>query len=234
MPGVKRPCADALDASRCETCEHYHARGTTCDECGHVRRADADADVDGDGRRARALEGERARRATTVVEVIDRFLLVGAFEHTSSEETLLRVGVRTVINAAPTCKSCCSGRWLSVVNLNTSEEGGAGDLDLRHACERLQSLHARSTSALEIDKSQPVRVLVYCMSGRSRAPTVATAYVMFKMRMSFKDALAYVQSRYPADHRGVKLKDEDASLLERFERELAENPPNQARVSHTY
>jgi len=217
----KRAASDALDDSRCAVCEHYHDRGTTCAECGHVW-----IDGVGDGRAARA---ERERESTAPVEVIDRFLLVGAFEHTSSERALLSAGVRTVINAAPSCKPCCSGRWLSVVTLNVESEDARASLDLRHACERLQSLHERSRHALEVDKSQPVRVLVYCMTGRSRAPAVATAYIMFKMRLSLRDALAYVESRYPRDHRGLKLKEEDVRALERFESELASNPPNQVQ-----
>lgn len=217
----KRAASDALDDGRCAACEHYHDRGTTCAECGHVRAREERSED------ARAARAESAARERTPVEVIDRFLLVGSFEHTSGERALLSAGVRTVINAAPACQPCCSGRWLSVVNLNAESEDAGARLDLRHACERLQSLHERSRNALEVDKSQPVRVLVYCMTGRSRAPAVATAYVMFKMRLSLRDALAYVESRYPRGHQGMKLKEDDARALEQFERELATNPPNQ-------
>ena len=96
-------------------------------------------------------------------------------------------------------------------------------MDLRHACERLQSLHVRSERS---DSMHPVRVLVYCMSGRSKAPSVAVAYVMFKMRMSLTAAKAFVEGRYPGGHRGMRLKREDEEALEAFERELAENPPD--------
>jgi hypothetical protein len=164
----------------------------------------------------------RAKQSTTVVEVIDRFMLVGAFEHTSSERALLAAGVRTVINAVPSCTPCCSGKYLSVVTLNAREPPERG-LDFRHACERLQALHARSARA---DESYPMRVLVYCMSGRSKAPSVAVAYVMFKMRMSLTAAKAFVEGRYPGGHRGMRLKREDEEALEAFERELAENPPD--------
>ena len=219
----KRASDEALADERCETCEHYHARGTTCAECGHVRARDAEASRDARGRATTRDGGARARaQSTTVVEVIERFMLVGAFEHTSSERALLAAGVRTVINAVPSCTPCCSGKYLSVVTLNAREPPERG-LDFRHACERLQALHARSARAYE---AHPMRVLVYCMSGRSKAPSVAVAYVMFKMRMSLTAAKAFVEGRYPGGHRGMRLKREDEEALEAFERELAENPPD--------
>ena len=72
----------------------------------------------------------------------------------------------------------------------------------------------------------PVRVLVYCMSGRSRAPSVAVAYVMFKLRMRLEDAKTFVASKYPRGHRGIMWKEGDLDALKEFERELAENPPD--------
>lgn len=127
-----------------------------------------------------------------------------------------------MINAAPRCHPCCSGKYLSVVSLTPTEEGGER-LDLRHACERLQSLHVRSERS---DSMHPVRVLVYCMSGRSRAPSVAVAYVMFKLRMRLEDAKTFVASKYPRGHRGIMWKEGDLDALKEFERELAENPPD--------
>ncbi len=165
---------------------------------------------------------QEVARRTCPVEIFERFLLVGSFEHTASERDLALAGVRTVINAAPRCHPCCSGKYLSVVSLTPTEEGGER-LDLRHACERLQSLHVRSERS---DSMHPVRVLVYCMSGRSRAPSVAVAYVMFKLRMRLEDAKTFVASKYPRGHRGIMWKEGDLDALKEFERELAENPPD--------
>lgn len=223
---MKRTSSDALEDDLCATCAHYHARGTTCGECGHVRRGEEGAREDGDGGFARGrapeLSPQDVARATCPVEIFERFLLVGSFEHTASERDLSLAGVRTVINAAPRCNPCCSGKYLSVVSLTPTEEGGER-LDFRHACERLQALHVRSERS---DSMHPVRVLVYCMSGRSRAPSVAVAYVMFKLRMRLEDAKTFVASKYPRGHRGIKWKEGDLDALVEFERELAENPPD--------
>lgn len=227
---MKRASSEALEDDLCATCGHYHARGTTCDECGHVRRGEEDAGASASSgtegplmtTTMREPSPQEVARRTCPVEIFERFLLVGSFEHTASERDLALAGVRTVINAAPRCHPCCSGKYLSVVSLTPTEEGGER-LDLRHACERLQSLHVRSERS---DSMHPVRVLVYCMSGRSRAPSVAVAYVMFKLRMRLEDAKTFVASKYPRGHRGIMWKEGDLDALKEFERELAENPPD--------
>lgn len=40
----------------------------------------------------------RPTRCEPIVEVIDKFLCIGAFEHTSRDEALLACGIRTVMN----------------------------------------------------------------------------------------------------------------------------------------
>ena len=73
----------------CRACGHDHAPGTTCDVCGHHRRVDEDGD---DVPRPRLGHDE------PIIEVIDKFLCLGAFEHTSKEDVLLACGIRTVMN----------------------------------------------------------------------------------------------------------------------------------------
>ena len=73
----------------CRACGHDHAPGTTCDVCGHHRRVD-DAGDD--------LPRPRLGHDEPIIEVIDKFLCLGAFEHTSKEDVLLACGIRTVMN----------------------------------------------------------------------------------------------------------------------------------------
>ena len=239
--GMKRRSDEAL-SDLCETCEHYHACGTTCEECGHVRGGESTTTTtttnggggDGVGKTSGSGTHERAIERSMCVEVIERFLLIGAFEHTANERALVANGVRTVINAVPSCPPCCSGRHLSVITLSTveqgeeSEDGGRGAskkrIDLRHCCERLKGLHVRSMQA---DETYPLRVLVYCMSGRSRAPSIAMAYMMYNSNMTLEQARTYIESRYPRGHAGVRLKDDDLETLGAFERELAEERSRQ-------
>ena len=76
-------------AASCRACGHDHAPGTTCGICGHHRRLD---DLDDDLPRPRLGHDE------PIIEVIDKFLCLGAFEHTSKEDVLLACGIRTVMN----------------------------------------------------------------------------------------------------------------------------------------
>jgi dual specificity MAP kinase phosphatase len=168
----------------------------------------------------RAGRSGAAGGSTAMVEIIERFLVCGAFEHTCSERALVMLGVRTVMNAVPTCSPCCSGKHLAVMTLGTEDSTPDGNIDYHQCCGRLAALHAKS---MKTDEAHPQRVLVYCMSGRSRAPSIAVAYMMFSRNLSLNDAIAYVKERYPAGHRGVTFKSEDLEALERFEGELRAN-----------
>jgi dual specificity MAP kinase phosphatase len=239
--GAMKRRAEVLEF--CETCEHYHGPGSTCAECGHVRAGRAsvddvhgsavddeeddeeDEDEDEDehiacGTSGAARGGSGAGVSTAMVEIIERFLVCGAFEHTCSERALVMLGVRTVMNAVPTCSPCCSGKHLAVMTLGTEDSTPDGNIDYHQCCGRLAALHVKS---MKTDEAHPQRVLVYCMSGRSRAPAIAVAYMMFSRKMSLKDAIGYVKDRYPAGHQGVKFKSEDLVALEKFDRELRAN-----------
>ena len=237
--GAMKRRAEVLEF--CETCEHHHGPGSTCAECGHVRAGRASVDLHGSavdeeeeeeaaeeeedkhragGASGAARGGSGAGMSTAMVEIIERFLVCGAFEHTCSERALVMLGVRTVMNAVPTCKPCCSGKHLAVMTLGTEDSTPDGNIDYHQCCGRLAALHVKS---MKTDEAHPQRVLVYCMSGRSRAPAIAVAYMMFSRKMSLKDAIAYVKDRYPAGHQGVKFKSEDLVALEKFDRELRAN-----------
>lgn len=86
---MPRARVDATDDLACAACGHDHAPGTTCALCGHHRRGVDEARAGGGGGRG---------RRQPIVEVIDKFLCLGAFEHTSKEDVLLACGIRTVMN----------------------------------------------------------------------------------------------------------------------------------------
>ena len=79
------------DDMHCRACGHDHAPGTTCGVCGHHREK-CDRKANG------VAECAARRRGDPIIEVIDKFLCLGAFEHTCREEVLLACGIRTVMN----------------------------------------------------------------------------------------------------------------------------------------
>lgn len=84
--------------------------------------------------------------------------------------------------------------------------------------KKLEALHARAVRADEAGAAN--RVLVYCMSGQSRAPSVAVAYLMYSERRRMDDALKALQRRYPRGYNGVTIKQKDVDELKVFEAEL--------------
>ena len=127
-------------AASCRACGHDHAPGTTCGICGHHRRLD---DLDDDLPRPRLGHDE------PIIEVIDKFLCLGAFEHTSKEDVLLACGIRTVMNvrgertnAAGARRESAgrerrrdgrSGEGLRDVGGSQSERDGSGETERRRA-----------------------------------------------------------------------------------------------------
>ena len=106
MPHVSDSDDDAPPprAAGCRACGHDHAPGTTCGVCGHHRRVDDDLDD---------LPRPRLGHDEPIIEVIDKFLCLGAFEHTSKEDVLLACGIRTVMNVRGERASAAGARRAS-------------------------------------------------------------------------------------------------------------------------
>ena len=79
----------------CPSCGHAHAPGSTCHQCGHYRRRSES--LEATTATTTALAGSDVDKEP-IVEVIDKFLCVGAFEHTSNIDVLIKCGIRTVVN----------------------------------------------------------------------------------------------------------------------------------------
>jgi len=100
-----------------------------------------------------------------------------------------------------------------------SDAADATQLDLHATVKILEELHIKADRA---DDAFPSRVLVYCMTGHSRAPSVAVAYLMYSERRRLRDAVEALARRYPRGHTAVKIKPCDYQHLEAFEKLLFE------------
>ena len=117
----------------------------------------------------------------------------------------------------PTCSPCCSNRNINVFTAPADAKDPT-KIDLAKTTQKLEVLHGVANRADQA--GMPNRVLVYCMSGQSRAPSVAVAYLMRSERRRLDDAMSALARRYPRGHRGITLKPGDYEHLEAFEREL--------------
>lgn len=123
----------------------------------------------------------------------------------------------TRAQTVPECTPCCSGKNIDVFTAPTMASDSFR-LDLGETVRKLEVLHARARRAGEFGAAN--RVLVYCMSGLSRAPSVAVAYLMYSERRRLEDALKALQRRYPRGHRGLMIKQKDLDELKAFEAQL--------------
>ena len=189
-------------------------------------RASARADAGGGRERARAEPREGARASTvtrdgggtTVAFLCSRTRGVRG-EWGGERLTDASIFSRTFSSsqAVPSCSPCCSSRNIDVFTVPTCAEDGL-KVDLLETVKKLDALHARSRRADEA--GVPRRVLVYCMSGQSRAPSVAVAYLMYSERRGVEDAIKSLNRRYPRGHPGVRLKPADTESLREFETQL--------------
>ena len=133
---------------------------------------------------------------------------------------LTKGATRANEQSVPRCTPCCSSRQIDVFTAPRNANDGT-KLDLGETVRKLEQLHVKAKRADEA--GVPNRVLVYCMSGHSRAPSVAVAYLMYSERRKLEDAMRALERRYPRGHKGIKLKPSDLATLEEFERELYPN-----------
>jgi hypothetical protein len=166
------------------------------------------------------------RRSIGVGErVVDAFVLivfrlarrVSSFERRVDERLTERFRLHFSPQTVPTCSPCCSNRNINVFTAPADAKDPT-KIDLGKTTQKLEVLHDVANRADQA--GMPNRVLVYCMSGQSRAPSVAVAYLMRSERRRLDDAMSALARRYPRGHRGITLKPGDYEHLEAFEREL--------------
>ena len=151
----------------------------------------------------------------------NRFDSRGVHRRVRRVDRRLTVGFDYICSLArqtvPTCSPCCSNRNINVFTAPADAKDPT-KLDLAKTTQKLEVLHGVANRADQA--GMPNRVLVYCMSGQSRAPSVAVAYLMRSERRRLDDAMSALARRYPRGHRGITLKPGDYEHLEAFEREL--------------
>eukprot|EP00759_Apiculatamorpha_spiralis_P023177 PhF_6_TR27033/c0_g1_i1/m.39483 len=125
-----------------------------------------------------------AKLPSTVTEVIPDFLFLGSVLDALNTETLHDIGATHVMCMAKECDTPTTPalQVKKVCLADTSRE------TLR---ANFQECFAFIEAAREVNG----RVLVYCRKGASRSASVVIAYCMTYRKMSFQDALKYVQSK---------------------------------------
>lgn len=167
----------------CHICNHYHDYygGEPCSVCGHVKGSE---DV------ASRCPGTLTTWADPTL-VLNDFLYLGGYDAASRCELLRTLGVSHLLNCVPTLDVLYRTSF-SYHTVSTNPP------PLQECFEFLDRCHR-----------QRQRVLVYCMTGRSRAPTVVVAYLMKLKGWRLLESYRWVRDRRP----GVKLGLEEFKML---------------------
>ncbi|CAN0920703.1 Protein-tyrosine-phosphatase IBR5 [Linum grandiflorum] len=156
----------------CGICGHYHKydEGELCGICGH-RMPDS------------FLSAKFSSLHISVFpsEILPDFLYLGSYDNASRSELLQTQGITQILNTVPTCqnlyKNCFTYHYLKDSTTLQFDEA----IQILDQCER--------------DKA---RILVHCMSGKSRSPAIVIAYLMKSKGWRLAQSYQWVKERRPS------------------------------------
>lgn len=114
-------------------------------------------------------------------EVLPQFLYLGSYDHASRAQLLMAQGVTHILNTVPSCQNLYKN---SFTYLCLQEE------------KVLQFEEA--TKFLDQCEKGKARVLVHCMSGKSRSPAIVIAYLMKSKGWRLQQSYEWVKEKRPS------------------------------------
>ncbi|KAG8075767.1 hypothetical protein GUJ93_ZPchr0006g41166 [Zizania palustris] len=173
----------------CGICGHYHKyeQGEVCGVCGHRPPA--------------AEAGVQAPRMDSAFpsEILKEFLFLGSYDNASRSELLKTMGISHILNTVPLCQNLYrnSFTYHCLQDEKTLQFDDA--IQFLEQCER--------------DKA---RVLVHCMSGKSRSPAFVIAFLMKTRGWRLAQCFQWVKERRPQ----VQLAEAAQQQLIEYEQKL--------------
>jgi dual specificity MAP kinase phosphatase len=131
-------------------------------------------------------------------EILPGFLYQGSYDHASRSELLKTVGITHILNTVPKCQ---------VLYKNSFKY---------HTTQESPPPFEECFAFLESVRQEGARVLVHCMSGASRSPSVVIGYLMRLRSWRLTESYKWVKDRRP----GIKLAEDEVVRLEELERSL--------------
>ncbi|XP_010532999.1 PREDICTED: protein-tyrosine-phosphatase IBR5 [Tarenaya hassleriana] len=154
----------------CSVCGHYHKyeEGEVCGICGH--RMPASSDKPG-----------AFHVSAFPSEILPEFLYLGSYDNASRSELLKTQGISHILNTVPLCQNLYK---------NSFTYHGLQDEKVLQFDDAVQFL-----DQCEKDKA---RVLVHCMSGKSRSPAIVIGYLMKRKGWRLDQSYQWVKERRPS------------------------------------
>ena len=145
-------------------------------------------------------------------EIIPNFLYLGSYDHASRPDLMRAMDITMILNTVPSAQNLYK-------NTFTYHTLGAAwaptDIPGAH-----RAFH-ESIAFLEQARAQKQRVLVHCMTGVSKGPSVVIAYLMAQMGWALESSGQWVTER----RRLVKLKPEILAQLQAWDAALGPRQP---------
>ncbi|KAF0935633.1 hypothetical protein E2562_035085 [Oryza meyeriana var. granulata] len=151
----------------CGICGHYHKseEGERCGVCGH---------------RSGPVAGESPARLDPAfpTEVLKDYLFLGSYNNASRSEVLKTLNITHILNTVPDCQNL----YQNPFTYHRIQDGRSLDFD---AANNFVEQCERETS----------RVLVHCMSGKSRSAAIAIGFLMKSRGWRFAQCYQWVKDR---------------------------------------
>ncbi|KAF9588799.1 hypothetical protein IFM89_016120 [Coptis chinensis] len=155
----------------CGVCGHYHKyeEGEVCSICGHRAPEKSSA------------SGGIIHMSAFPSEIFPDFLYLGSYDNASRAELLKAQGISHILNTVPACQNL----YRNSFTYHCVQEENALTFD-----DAIQFL-----DQCEKDKA---RVLVHCMTGKSRSPAIVVAFLMKSRGWRLAQSYQWVKEKRPS------------------------------------
>ena len=167
-------------------------------------------------------------------EILPQFLYLGSYDHSTRAEVLRAHGITHMLNCVPTCqvlhRTQFTTHTVSAVAAAPRDASGASASSLESRPDPQEVPLDECVAFLEGVAREGRRVLVWDMSGSSKAPSAVIAYLMRSRGWRLVEAYRWVKSRREA----VNLRPVAAAQLTRYEVAVFGHTANTSRDTNDF
>ncbi|KAK3129063.1 hypothetical protein QOZ80_6BG0470970 [Eleusine coracana subsp. coracana] len=174
-------------------------RENPCGICGHYHKYEEGEVCGVCGHRPPAVAGARPHDSAFPSEVIPEFLFLGSYDNASRSELLKTIGVSHILNTVPLCQNLYRNSFTYHCLQDDKTLQFDEAIQFLEQCERAKA-----------------RVLVHCMSGKSRSAAFVIAFLMKSRGWRLAQCFQWVKERRPQ----VQLSDAAQQQLNEYEKKL--------------
>ncbi|XAR68146.1 Protein-tyrosine-phosphatase [Bertholletia excelsa] len=175
-------------------------RENPCGICGHYHKYEEGEVCGVCGHRMPAVSEKTSFQVSAFPsEILPEFLYLGSYDNASRSELLKTQGISRILNTVPSCQNLYKNSFTYHCLQDDKSLAFDDAINFLAQCEK--------------DRA---RVLVHCMSGRSRSPAIVMAYLMKSKGWKLAQSYQWVKERRPS----VELTQDVCQQLREFEQKI--------------